>query len=1608
MAASSSSPPVSGTSAPNYDTRTVHAWLDLSYPKGRKTQIGPTGDIDEIIAQIHPYTASIDLSGHKMGKRKTVQLVSKLRENSSLVSLNLSGNDLSIDDEKKVYEALFKKTSESIIKSYRNGNLCYIIINHEDHHKPPSMVQKILSKYEEKRIDNIVNSIACLAYILFYSKIKREKTIFYPLIQFVIVNRISHLTFYHPELVTSQESIDRSLRIGSDKIKITYENELHVRINESSIHCLLNEHSNIPLFHLFSMLDLSKYVEKFITLQTENNTLLFVNAIDGFYRTALSYAVSACHLETVNCLLSSGGSPVANLDRSHILASLDQTPLCLAYKVGKNIFQLLLSYWKTSASDFEAWKEKGLHIILLQYFIQRIPQIAEIIIDVSESKNLDAFVTPGSPFSPLHFAILSSEVSTERIYTDAASYNKVWGSPSDRSRLMKMLIEKIGPKSINFECPDGSTPLTCALYYRDYYTAHLILNSQHLQYRNRTLHNSVEYNMTIEHFVVSSEWDDRDAQILLVQEIVEKDIRIEEIRDSQQKTPLHYALSAPWKTREHQVKIIDTLLKFRGWTINLQDPAGMTPLHNLFSTEWMNSKQQQRRIIKTLLDRNADLTIKDSQGHTPLDVAQANGYIDFELLQIFLRKRLPINKVLIQILVFSSFIKDPKDLMFNSGPPTVSNASSTHLSHSFTDVMQRVTASHEVSPEIIRQINQNIHGIGVESRSTMILLQGFVASTEWEDWSNQILIIKNVFSDGFNINGVDSQKQTPLHYVVAAPWNNPEHQIEVINILLTHPRPILDFQDSEGRTPLHNLFSTKWINSKQQQQRIIKILLDKSVNCSIKNTEGETPLDIAHVNGYLDRELLQFFQEKNLPISEIFIEMLLLESIIKDSEVTTSSSRNHPGFEEILQQAINHGESLEILKQISDALSSGADIDSPIARMLLQQAVSQGHFNILKTLTEAGANLNRPLDDGKSLLTLALESIQEENPGQVDIVKYLVINELMTIGLESFLTKDYLGLMCSSTNTEVRGLGLSLQTASEIFLQAIAAIRQAHMEEIEKLNAIVRAHEEAIQKIFALLHVGLLDKIKSFLTSEYGEYFRCFHDLLLKKFTSSLDGMRVTLSKWVSSTKPTSAQAIEQTSKAIKGAVPLPGVSVTAAAGATVAEKRFIDAQKDRLKAVSSLFPTSTESNLFVLMLSSHLMEILEPMLILIDKMNEKFLESSSEGKPYCVHEKAMQRLVDSLFIRISDFMFVKHFHPDQPWSFQDETSIYRYARNVALSFIWYQPDSARIVELFGENPIGSTRIVKLPTQQALTFLQKTKIKISDIPNRLGISAMRLYQSIKDSKKRAQKIPKIRRRILTDQGCFQKAPIIAGEICYGPRKQYRPKKYPPLIVSQKDVTHIQMTSEEEYGTASLARTSPYNNEIRETLSYRELFEQQNQNTPLPFSSSSSAASSSHNPHSVSVLPPISSEPLPVSSSSSSASSSSSSSAGSSNYSSYYDSSNTLPPISSASATFPPSSSGSPSTQFVGQYAEITATFIPESDHIQAIRSEFQCRIDSLTNELNSMKKRIYDLEERLHLTQGTSSQMLVFSPEAIHRIIEEKFREMRRELYNSQHSHDLR
>lgn len=439
------------------------------------------------------------------------------------------------------------------------------------------------------------------------------------------------------------------------------------------------------------------------------------------------------------------------------------------------------------------------------------------------------------------------------------------------------------------------------------------------------------------------------------------------------------------------------------WDSGLEIIERCTPLHYA-------AHYRQRIVTEFLIVKGADVNAKNEAGKTPLDytdgvvadilrenggkyssVFSASQHGDVDGVREILNLGINVNSVDFVYTAFDFSLKGQTALHIATRAghkEVVQLLIDEGAIINFLD-MNRMTPL-DLSIISDREITDILLKAGAKTREEV---NAFFDTTK----QLQLAAVENSITTGADVNAMDSEGSTALHYVAS------EGSLEIAELLISKGANV-DSMDNYHRTPLHSA-----IAGGQIKMATLLITSGANINANAKGyilTSGGTALDYAS-NGIEkikgeggSEDLIQKLNEfskllrknggktsQELETAESIFAAVLhgnmeaIERYLKDGVDINAADAN--GLTPLAWAAVNDTP-FEIAKFLID---NGANVNARdhIENTPLHDAAGAGHREIVAMLISKGADLNARNKDGKTPIDLAAEWQQET----VDLLRKL-------------------------------------------------------------------------------------------------------------------------------------------------------------------------------------------------------------------------------------------------------------------------------------------------------------------------------------------------------------------------------------------------------------------------------------------------------------------------------------------------------------------------------------------------------------------------------------------------------------------------------------------
>ena len=406
--------------------------------------------------------------------------------------------------------------------------------------------------------------------------------------------------------------------------------------------------------------------------------------------------------------------------------------------------------------------------------------------------------------------------------------------------------------------------------------------------------------------------------------------------------------------------------------INIQVNDGLTAL-------MLASRNGHHQVVGLLLSKDPDINIRVNDGWTALMLASQNGH--HQVVELLLSKDPDINiqnNNGVTALMVASYYghhqvvelllsKDPDINIQNNNGVTALMVASYYGHHQVVELLL------SKDPDINIQNNNGVTALMLASRNGHHQVVGLLLSKDPD------------------INIQDNDGLTALMFAS----DSGHHQ--VVELLLSKD-PDINIRVNDGWTAL-------MLASQNGHHQIVELLLSKDPDINIQDNDGWTALMFASQNGHhqvvellLSKDPDINIQSRNCAISmEDIISAITIAFyeghfsivILLSKKLTTLSSD-----ERKLLVAAAEGDIGTLVSMLSEV---GMSPDTPLVGGItpLMIAASCGHIDIVNTLIQAGADVNKTNDEGKTALDILLGN-KEEFTSSTHIIDLLITNGAST------------------------------------------------------------------------------------------------------------------------------------------------------------------------------------------------------------------------------------------------------------------------------------------------------------------------------------------------------------------------------------------------------------------------------------------------------------------------------------------------------------------------------------------------------------------------------------------------------------------------------------
>ena len=407
------------------------------------------------------------------------------------------------------------------------------------------------------------------------------------------------------------------------------------------------------------------------------------------------------------------------------------------------------------------------------------------------------------------------------------------------------------------------------------------------------------------------------------------------------------------------------LLLSKNPDIKIQNDNGVTAL--MFA-----SANGHHQVVELLLSKDPDINIQNNDGVTVLMFASANGH--HQVVELLLSKNPDINiqnNDGVTVLMFASAngYHQVVELLLSKNPDI--NIQSNH--DGWTALMFASCYGHHQAVELLLSKNPDIK---IQNNNGVTALMFASANGHHQ-------VVELLLSKEPDINIQDNDGWTALMF--ASCYGH--HQ--AVELLLSK-NPDIKIQNNNGVTAL--MFA-----SANGHHQVVELLLSKEPDINIQDNDGWTALMFASSNGH--HQVVELLLSKDTDINIQRKCDILMEDII--SAFTIACDEGHSSIVILLSKKLTI-----LLNDERELLAAAAEGDigtlvsmlyevgmSPDTALVggitpLMIAASCGHIDIVDRLIQAGADVNKTNDKGKTALDI-LSGRKEE--GTLSFIKDLLI-----------------------------------------------------------------------------------------------------------------------------------------------------------------------------------------------------------------------------------------------------------------------------------------------------------------------------------------------------------------------------------------------------------------------------------------------------------------------------------------------------------------------------------------------------------------------------------------------------------------------------------------
>ena len=456
-------------------------------------------------------------------------------------------------------------------------------------------------------------------------------------------------------------------------------------------------------------------------------------------------------------------------------------------------------------------------------------------------------------------------------------------------------------------------------------------------------------------------------------------------------TALHLAISSrSWRAhRKGHSSVVKALIE-SGADVNEQDEDGTSPLmhaanmgneqvvHELIkagaSLTAMNEQQMQRAlryvsreghssVVRTLTEAGADVNGQDNNGTTPLMKAANWGHdqVVHELIKAGASVTAKNNKqqTALHIAISSSWgchFSVVKALIEAGADVNEQDKGGT------TPLMEAANMGNE---QVVHELIKAGASVTAKNNKQQTALHLAISSS----WGNRFSVVKALIEAGADVNEQDEDGTTPL--IKAANMGNEQVVHELIRAGAS-----VTAKNKKQQTALHLAISSSWGN----RFSVVKALIEAGADVNEQDEDGTTPL----------------IKAANMGNEQVVHELIRAGASVtaknKKHQTALHKASNSWGnrFSEVkalieagadvneqdedrttpLMHAAYMG-SEQVVHELIKAGASVTAMDEQQMQRALRYASREGHSSVVRTLTEAGADVNGQNNNGTTLLMKA-------------------------------------------------------------------------------------------------------------------------------------------------------------------------------------------------------------------------------------------------------------------------------------------------------------------------------------------------------------------------------------------------------------------------------------------------------------------------------------------------------------------------------------------------------------------------------------------------------------------------------------------------------------